>query len=341
VFEELDEIIEKNSSFWITTHLNPDGDSIGSETAFRRFLLSRGKKAVIVNVSPTPPELAFLDPEGAIVTPSEATGLPPCEILFSLDTALISRFEKLGEVLDLARTDIYPIDHHVPDKESLSGLIEPAASSTGEILYRFFTARGDLAPALAEPLFYAVASDTGWMQFANTTPHVLRILADLAERAGIAFDAAYTRLKNNWPLEKFRLYSEVMATLDVRGGTCAFIHCTRRMIAKYPSLPGISAATESFVEDLRRLACCEVFCLLKEKEDGSGYRASLRSRGGIDVQRLAAAFGGGGHVMAAGCTLPAPSIEEAKRLLVEKIEELSLPGTTPRGVKKDHKKRLI
>lgn len=322
-FDELDELIRDNSVFCITTHVNPDGDSIGSEIALKRFLESRGKSAFIVNASAIPPELSFMDPEDSIITVGDGRKVPECDILFSLDTALIARFEKLETVMDLHNMNIYPVDHHVPDKKSLGGCVDPEASSTGEILFRYFSRvlKNSLSPGLAEPLFYAIASDTGWMQFTNTSPAIPRILADLADTAGLQFDAAYNRLKNNWSCDKFRLYIEVLSSLDISDGVCAFIHCDQDTFEEYPSLNNVSHSTEAFVEHLKHISEREVYALLKQKEDRSGYRVSLRSRGIFNVQKLAAAFGGGGHILASGCTIDMPEIADVKQTIRKQLAE--------------------
>ena len=322
MFSELDELIASNSVFFITTHVNPDGDSIGSEIALKHYLESRGKSAFILNASATPPELEFMDPEHMIVTAQDNPKLPECDILFSLDTALISRFENLETVIDLQNTNIFPIDHHIPDAESLSGLVDPQASSTGEILFRYLThaVKGPLPAELAEPLFFAIASDTGWMQFANTSSSILRIQADLADAAGLNFCDSYNKLKNSWSYDKFRLYTEVISSLDVSDDFCAFIHCDQDTFAAYPSLYNLSHSTEAFVEDLKRLYEYEVYILLKEKDDRTGYRVSLRSRGTVNVQKLASAFGGGGHIMASGCTIDIPELEGVKQAIRKQLD---------------------
>ena len=324
MFSELDELIEAHSVFCITTHVNPDGDSIGSEIALKRFLESRGKTAHIVNAFPIPPELVFLDPDSTIITPPEERTPPECDILISLDTALISRFENLETVMDLNNINIFPIDHHIPDRNSLGGCIDARASSTGEILYRYFrqVLNTPLPPGLAEPLFYAIASDTGWMQFANVSVEIVRILADLADTAGLSFCAAYNRLKNNWSCDKFKLYTQVIATFDVTDdGLCAFIHCDQDMFARYPSLFNLSHSTEAFVEHLKHVSECDVYILLKQKEDRTGYRASFRSRGRVDVQKLADSFGGGGHIMASGCTINIPRLADVKQTIAQRAGE--------------------
>jgi phosphoesterase RecJ-like protein len=323
MYRELDALIEENSQFCITTHVNPDGDSIGSEIALQRYLKIKGKSVQILNASATAPELQFLDPDKTIVTAAEGTPSPDFDIVLCVDTALISRFENIGSAVDLNNINIYPIDHHIPDDKSLAGLVDPEASSTGEILYHYFThALGEpLQPQLAEPLFYAIAADTGWMQFANTNPDILRILAQLAETAGLNFQESYDKLKNNWPEERFRLFNEVMSTLEIIEGT-AFIHCDQDMLLKYPHLIDISYATETFVEELKKLKDCDLLLLLKEKEDRSGFRVSMRSRKDINVQQLAFRFDGGGHIMASGCTVNIPSLDEAKKTLLKELKRL-------------------
>jgi phosphoesterase RecJ-like protein len=201
--------------------------------------------------------------------------------------------------------------------------VNPEASSTAEILFNYFSRalQSPLPPDLAEPLFYAVASDTGWMQFANTSSSILRMLADLADIVGLQFDDAYNRLKNNWTCDKFRLYIEVLSSIDVSDGVCAFIHCDQHTFAKYPALNNVSHSTEAFVEHLKHIAEREVYVLLKQKDDKTGYRVSIRSKGTMNVQQLSAAFGGGGHILAAGCTIDLPELADVKQAIRKQLAE--------------------
>lgn len=313
---ELTRAIRASRCALITTHETPDGDSIGSEIALHHILAAAGVRATIVNIDPAPPELAFLDP-GGLLRVFDGHLPEGLDTVFMVDTAAPARVRDMAAAIRAAGLRVFAIDHHVPDANSFGGLVDPAKSSTGELLHDYLAAAGlPLTPAVAGPLFYALMADTGWLAFANTTPAVMRTAAGLAAAAGIAPAAAHARLKQTWSEPRFRLWTEVMATLDIRGRV-AMVHCSRAAFARHPGPRTLSEATETFIDDLKRLVDCDVFILLKEMADRPGFRASLRCRPGVNVRLVAARFGGGGHDLAAGCTLEGLELAAAKATLAE------------------------
>jgi bifunctional oligoribonuclease and PAP phosphatase NrnA len=301
----------------ITTHETPDGDSVGSEIALYHILTAAGAEAWIINIDPIPPELAFMDTAG-LARVFDGRLPDRIDTVFMVDTAAPARVREMAAAIRASGARVFAIDHHVPDAGSFGGLVDPAASSTGELIHNYMAAAGlPLTPAVAGPLFYAVMADTGWLTHANAVPAVMGIAAGLAAAAGIDPSAAHTRLKQTWTEPRFRLWAEVMATLEVRHGRIAIIHCTRAMFNRHPGPRTLAEATENFVDDLKRLAGCEVFILLKEMADRPGFRASLRSRPGVNVRTVAARFGGGGHDLAAGCTLAGLDLASAKAALAD------------------------
>ncbi len=319
---EFNRLLNTGHSFIITCHKDPDADALGSEMALALYLQAQGKTAVIINSDPVPNSLEFLDTEKIIRTADEFSGLPEHDLFISLDTAVTSRFPGLVPLITEG-TDMFAVDHHIPGPDNLPGIIDINASSTGEILFRFFKETGSqITPEIARPLLYAVGADTGWMQFENTTPQVVAIMAELAALADIPMSRAYAGIYYHWTEERFRLYLDIMQTLEIRG-TTALIYCNQDFLDKYPSISSISEVSDNLINDLKRLKDCTVALFLKQKEERDGYRVSLRSKGDVNVQHVASRFSGGGHRAASGCTITGMGLEEVKNALIREISKSS------------------
>jgi phosphoesterase RecJ-like protein len=317
-FNGLKSVIDSNDSFIITAHQNPDADAAGSELGLARYIDSLGKTAIIINSDPLPPHLAFMDTDSIVRTADEFSGLPAHDIILSLDTAVMTRFPGLVPLLG-DNEEFFTIDHHIPGPDTLPGYIDINASSTGEILYHFFRWTGtDILPQVAEPLLYAVGGDTGWMRFANTTPDVVRIMADLSETAGLPMHKAFSAMHYSWTEEQFRLYLDIMGTLEIRDGI-AMIYCEQDFLTRYPTIQSISEVSDSLSNDLKKLGACPVSIFLKQAENRKEWRVSFRSTSDVDVQKTATSFGGGGHRAASGCTITGHSLDEVKNMLIAEI----------------------
>ena len=296
------DVVQKSRSFLLTTHVNPDGDGLGSELALARWLASQGKRVRIVNADPLPSRYGFLDRGGEFGRwddEGSRAHLGDVDAVFVLD---ISRWERLGEMaapLHAFRGPRVCIDHH-PYENGFADmhLIDDSASATAELVHELLGRLGArLTLAELEPLYVAILTDTGSFRFSNTTPRALEIAAE-AVRAGVRVDHLYSTLYESFSPERMRLLSRVLADLRLEcGGRLAHFLVTRSMLAD-------SGASEDDTEGLadypRTIRGVDVVLFFLETREG-GTKVSLRSRGeGFDVNALASRFGGGGHARAAG-----------------------------------------
>ena len=316
-------VIEENKSFLITSHVNPEGDAIGSEVALARFLRERSKRVRIVNPTPTPEACRFLDRDGEIIVfdPSRADAVlgDVCAVLI-LDLSSWGQLGALGDVLRERDPFRICIDHHRDPDDDIAPVkvIDPTASAAGLLVYELIREMGGtISTPIAEAIYAALIVDTGCFRFSNTDERTLRVAADLIA-AGVRPDRVYRSSFENRRFASAKLIPSVFETLGRKsGGKVVWIQVTREMLA---NAGATHEDTEHYIEFLRTIRGAEVCAVLKE-HDGGTVRVSLRSTGDVDVHNFARSFGGGGHAKAAGLTVSG-TMEEAVQKVVSGLEAL-------------------
>ena len=305
----------------ITTHVNPDGDGLGSELALHRFLWERGKQTVILNASPTPPFYEFLDPDGLIQSYQLGEPLPgDVDLLVALD---YGKWERLGPMTKTASNSGLPvlcIDHHPSEGGEGFGdpeVINEHACATGEIIYDLLKSYGGpLSLPVAEALYAAIMTDTGSFRFSNTNGRTHRIAAELLD-LGVEPHTTYSNIYESTHPARLRLLGLTLSGLKLSAdGRVGWIAVTQEMLKSAEAQP---EDTEDFVDFPRSLDGVQVSVLFIELPSGI-IRTSLRSKGLIRVNQIAMSLGGGGHPFAAGIRVQGP-LEEAVPRVLRPIEE--------------------
>jgi phosphoesterase RecJ-like protein len=308
--------IERHRTFVVTSHDPVDGDAIGSELGILSLLRSLGKEARIVNAGPLSRTYRFLPgADEVLVFPDGLDG--PLDALVCLDC---SRRDRIAPVADgvPAGTPVLNIDHHEGNEEFGSvNWIEPACSSTGEMVYDLAVRAGMTIPVeMATALYTAVATDTGRFSFSNTTPSAHRMAAALVE-LGVRPIELHETLYRKLPLGRLRLEAKAVERLRTTfGGRIAWTSVTQAMCREV-DLPQEEAP--DVVDIPLRLAGVELAVLFRELPDGCGTKVSFRSARRYPVHRFAERYGGGGHPTAAGCTIP-QGLEEAEARILSDLE---------------------
>lgn len=298
----------------ITSHASPDGDSLGSALALQELAETLGVKAEIVQRDPHPASLAFLPGLARVQVLgdlAEAKG-GPFELAVVLECPSLARPALPG----LERLPILNIDHHLENERfGQVNYLDEDAPAVGEMVLRMAeAAHVPLTPTAATCLYTALVTDTGDFRYSNATPRAFEAARRLVA-AGAAPERIAEALWNQVPARVVRLTAEVLATLELHaGGRLALVTCDAGMLARSGGRP---EDTENLINIPRAIAGVEVAVLLKAFAP-TLTRVSLRSRGTLDVQRVAAHFGGGGHRNAAGCTVPAP-LPTARRAVLEVV----------------------
>lgn len=289
----------------LTTHLNPDGDGLGSEAGLAHLLRARGVHVSVANPSPTPRRLAFLfdDLPGVDRTAEGVKELRKADRIVVLDIADLGRLGILGETVRDRGVPVACIDHHVTEGVLPPGprYVDPSASATGELVAEIAQANGwPLTEGAARALYVAILTDTGGFRFSNTRPRTLRIAAELLE-AGVDPEQIYLQVYARTPEGRPRLVAEALQTLVVEQDIgMAWVTVPPGAIERHQVT---SDDLDGVVEFPRSIEGVRLALLFREASQGR-VKVSLRSIGEVDVAELARPFGGGGHRKAAGLVLP-------------------------------------
>jgi bifunctional oligoribonuclease and PAP phosphatase NrnA len=295
-------------SLVLTTHVQADGDGAGSEAGLAAWLEGRGIQCTIVNPTPFPDAFRFVLHRQDLVadagTPEAEAALDEADRLVVLDTSEAGRIDTLAGRIPREHTLV--IDHHPPGGETVGEVAvqDPSASSTGEMIFDLVHVAGDeLPPASALGLYVALVSDTGSFRFANTTPRVHAVAAELMG-LGIDPEVVYRRLFATAPRRRLDLLRLALATLETDVEVPA-----AWMVVEFEAVRRLGATGEDFdglIEHVRSVEGTEVAMLFREVAPDE-TKVSFRSNGLADVNRIAREFGGGGHVKASGANIPGPA----------------------------------
>jgi phosphoesterase RecJ-like protein len=306
--------LREHDRFLVVTHVNPDGDALGSMLATTRALTQLGKDAAMFlsGDEPLPREYSDMGFDGLLRALPADVGE---RVLVAVDCAKADRVGPDPEPLERSRL-VVNIDHHHDNTRFGSlNLIAPDASSTGELLRDVFASLDvEITPEIAEPLYVALVTDTGRFQYANTTPKSFRLAAELVE-AGADVHAVFQRVYESIALAQAKLFARALLSLRVlEGGRIVGAYLSR---SDYTDLGAPEAYSEGIIDYLRAVEGCELAFLIKEPPGHSGpaRRGSLRSSiDELDVSAIARTFGGGGHRQAAGFSSDAP-VDEITELV--------------------------
>lgn len=308
IWDDLRSFIDKHNKFLISSHMSLDGDSIGSQLAFFWYLSSLGKEVTMCNHDPVPAKFKFLH------NSEKMTVLPPqgsFDVLVILDC---SNPKRLGwDINTISASNIINIDHHRDNTRfGTIDLVDTGAAATGEIIYDHFLHCGlSIPPFVAEALYTAIMTDTGGFRFSNTNSRILRKCADLSDigaNCAKVYERVYASHSQNALLLQSRIWSTLHFLMD--GKVCIMemaYSLINELGAQYSDSEGMSDFT-STAEGVY------VGMLIKHNEKETHF--SLRSKGKVDVGKIAQKIpGGGGHSNAAGCTIELPYAQALAKML--------------------------
>ena len=321
------ELLVPGQRVCLTTHVNPDGDGIGSEVGLLHLLKAQGIEAILTNPSPTPPRFHFLlsDVPGADRHREAVKELRRADLIVVLDISDLSRLGNLGETVKQRGVPVACIDHHVSPGELPAGprYLDPGAAATGELVFEIGRANGwPLTREAARALYVAIMTDTGSFRFSNTHPRTLRIAAELLE-TGLDPEQMYLDVYANAPEGRPRLYAEALQTLVVEPEYgLAWVTVPPGALDRL----GVSADDlDGVVEFPRSIQGVRMALLFREIGHGR-IKVSLRSVGDVDVAAFAHPFGGGGHAKAAGLSVEGQMADVQARVLAAAREFLGSNG---------------
>ncbi|MEE9912184.1 MAG: bifunctional oligoribonuclease/PAP phosphatase NrnA [Deltaproteobacteria bacterium] len=315
MIKEILAAISQGEKFLITAHVRLDGDALGSELALYLMLKDLGKEVVVCNQDPTPEHYRFLPGAEHIVHSLEH--MEHYDIGFVLDCSELERVGKISA--DVARIKtLINIDHHVSN-EGFCRLrfLDAKASSTGELLHRLMRRMHvKMTKDICTNLYAAILTDTGGFRYSTTHQETLRAAADLVE-GGADPQWISENIYESDPPAKLQLLAKTLETL-----TLDFETRTASLVVTQKQLQDTGATmehTDGFVDIPRTVKGIDIAILYTQTGEKQ-FKLSLRSKGKVNVEKIARKFGGGGHINAAACRMEG-DIESIKSQVFEAIKE--------------------
>ncbi|HZT96127.1 MAG TPA: bifunctional oligoribonuclease/PAP phosphatase NrnA [Chloroflexota bacterium] len=311
------DLVRRSPSIAIFSHVNPDGDSIGVGLGLQRGLRGAGHEACFAISDPVPQIFEYLPDVDSI-----ATDLPDkrFDLMLVADCGDIQRIGRLYDENEsrFQSTPILNLDHH--DSNTMFGTVnyvDVTAASSSELAFKLLEELPTaIDAATATHFLTGIINDTGSFQHSNTDARVLQIAGALRHYGGDLEQSAYEMFRAK-PLSTAKLWGLILSTLHLdesRGIVWAFM--TPDMAREAAAATDESEGVVDYMSGIREAA---IAAFLKEREPGV-VRVSLRSHG-LDVSKICSAFGGGGHIRAAGCTIHG-TLREAQQQVTQVFDEL-------------------
>jgi phosphoesterase RecJ-like protein len=304
------EQIRASKTICVIGHVRPDGDCIGSQLALSIALKNDGKKVTCWNEDPIPDKLAFLDPNGLMEKPKRGLAF---DCVIATDCASFERLGKAGRTAENRKVFIN-IDHHQSNTRYADiNWISAREASTGELIFKLLKAGSwPITPIIADCLFTAVSTDTGSFQYATTKPLTYNTAGELVKR-GADLAKICDEVYQSHPLSRVRLlkhlYNKFRLTHDDQ---IAYLWLKKK---DFTRTGADTSESEGLIDHIRDIEPVEVACVFEELAPDL-TRVSLRSKNHkVNVNEIAAQFGGGGHAAAAGARIHGSPLSVQRRVI--------------------------
>ena len=314
--------ISHYKSFVLVSHVRPDCDALGSELGMAMVLRHIGKEVRIINAHRVPPALQFLDPAGNIEVLGddvEAEDIT-ADCFMILDTSAWVQLGDMADVIRSASCDKMVLDHHVGEDDLGATMYKDyQAEATGTLVVQAADALGvPLTRQMAQPLFAAIATDTGWFRFASVTAETYRVIARLID-AGVVPAEVYGDLYERDTLARLKLRGLILSrTQSELDGALMYTWVER---PDFEALGALPSDTEDSINLTLAVENTKAAVIFVGQKNG-GFKMSFRSRCDLDCNEIAQRFGGGGHKAAAGAFQEGTLDDVRGRVLPVVIEEL-------------------
>jgi len=300
--------IKESDNIVLISHVNPDGDALGSSLSMYNILKNMGKNVTIVNTTELASYLDFLPNFDKV-----KKQLPKkIDLMISFDCG---SFDRLG--IEEKPSFLINIDHHISNTNYGDiNLIEEAAS-TSQVVFNILEANGvEIDTDSAICIYTALVTDTGNFQYESVTDEVFRVASELV-KCGVKPDFISKMLYERDRLSRLRFLAKALDTLELHlEGKVGSVEVTNELMA---ITGAIKDDTDGLVNMVRKLESVEVAMMLREEENGD-IKISLRSKNYVDVSKIAVKYGGGGHIRASGATISGKTFSEIKQMLLEDIK---------------------
>ena len=310
IIDRIVEIIREHKTFCIVGHVRPDGDCVGSQLALAIALRNEGKKVLCWNEDPIPQKYKFLDREGFFQKPKPGKKF---DCVIATDCASFARLGRAGKYTT-NRKILINIDHHESNpRYGDVNWVSAREPSCGELIFRLLkVARWPITKPIADLLFAAISTDTGSFQYPTTRPGTFHAGAELVTR-GADLAKICDEVYQSYPLSRARLLKHVYTKFRLTASDrIAYLWLKKKDFSRTGAT---SDDTEGLIDHIREIEPVVVACVFEEIEPEM-TRISLRSKNpNVNVNEIAAQFGGGGHPAAAGARIPGKSLSVQRKVI--------------------------
>ncbi len=322
--QEAAQILLGSKNIIITTHMNPDGDAIGSALSIYHFAKDAGCNPKVIINDEVPYNFSFLSDADKVITYDESKHydeILKAEAIFVVDLNDPSRLKALEKPILESSAKKIVIDHHIEPKEFADiYIVDTEASSAGELIYKFLIQIENVKinSYVAESLYTAIMTDSGNFRFPRTDAELHRIVADLLE-LGADPVKIYNEVYARVPYRKLQLLGYAYSNMNLYfNGNLCMMYLTADDIKKAEASEN---DVEDFVETLLNIEGVKVGIMMTEAIDRSVVRISFRSKGDISVRDMALKFDGGGHFHAAGARVYNSDLQTVRHRLLEEASQ--------------------
>lgn len=310
IIDKIVEELRRCRTFCVVGHIRPDGDCVGSQLGVTLALRNEGKQAVCWNEDPIPQKYEFLDPDHLFQKPKPGQKF---DCVVATDAASFERLGKVGGCV-ADRKLLINIDHHQSNtRYGDLNWVSAHEPSTGELIYRLLkVAKWPITKQIADCLFTAVSTDTGSFQYSTTRPGTYHVAGELVRR-GANLAKICDEVYESYPLSRARLLRHVYSHFKLTHQNQIAWFWLRK--ADFVRAGADSSETEGLIDHIRAIAPVVVACVFEEVGPDL-TRISLRSKSGqVNVNEIAAQFGGGGHPAAAGARIPGKPLSVQRQVI--------------------------
>jgi phosphoesterase RecJ-like protein len=317
--------IRQSRKILLATHVNPDGDTLGSALALAHAFRRMHKRVTVLSHDGVPEIYRWMPGQEWV---KQETDERDFQLAIVCDTGTLDRVGRARQAVESAPRTLN-IDHHAAEGDfGQIRVVDSKAAATGELIYAVLrTLRANVDKAIADCLMCAIITDTGSFRYMNVTANTFRI-AGVLMRRGACPSAISELVFENRSLASAKLLGRALDSLQTSSdGRISWAHVRA---SDFEEFSATDEDTEGIVNHVRAIRGSLAAALFREVP-GKKVRISLRSRDGFDVNKVAQTFGGGGHRLAAGCTLD-PPLEDAERLVITEIARVmseDCGGTQP------------
>lgn len=312
--------LREGGPFNLISHIQPDGDSIGSLLALGEALTRLGKEVRLFTPAAVPGKYVFLQGSENISSHRDSWDREAAAVV--LDCSDLERTGYFKDEIQRAAL-VINIDHHITNRSfGAVNLVDPHAAATGEIIFHLLQAMGlDITRSIAESLYVAISTDTGSFKYDNTTAETHRTAAALLESHRLNTGELSQRIFDEHPLSYYLVLKKVLSTLEMYGGKkIAVITASREMLEQCGSSVDELDGMINYARNIAGVEMGIMFFIDRNSEVKAGFRAK-----NVDVSALAGKLGGGGHPRAAGCRLKGDYGEVKNRVIHEALAAMGRP----------------